>query len=127
MGMFEVNVKLANPASPSVMEEVSLLVDTRATLSWIPRKVLESLKAVTLSRLPFELAGWRRLERDVTSVLLTIDGRKAPVPVAFGEAGEEAVLGATVLESLGFLVDPVAQKLIPRNLRMLRARCLEYV
>ena len=119
MGMFEVNVKLTNLAAPGRAEEVSLLVDTGATLSWVPREVLNRLGAAVFSRLPFELADGRRLERDITTVLLTVDGRKAPVPVAFGEAGEAAVLGATALESLGLLVDPVAQKLIPRNLRML--------
>ncbi|HEV2196582.1 MAG TPA: aspartyl protease family protein [Candidatus Acidoferrum sp.] len=121
MGMFEVNVKLTNLAAPGRAEEVSLLVDTGATLSWVPREVLNRLGATVFSRLPFELADGQRLERDITTVLLTVDGRKAPVPVAFGEAGEAAVLGATALESLGLLVDPVAQKLIPRNLRMLRA------
>lgn len=121
MGMFEVNVKLTNLASPGRAEEVSLLVDTGATLSWVPREVLNRLGATVFSRLPFELADGLRLERDITTVLLTVDGRKAPVPAAFGEAGEAAVLGATALESLGLLVDPVAQKLIPRNLRMLRA------
>lgn len=121
MGMFEVNVKLTNLAAPGRAEEVSLLVDTGATLSWIPREILNRLGATVFSRLPFEPADGRRLERDITTVLLTVDGRKAPVPVAFGEAGEAAVLGATALESLGLLVDPVAQKLIPRNLRMLRA------
>ena len=120
MGMFEVNVKLTSLAAPGRAEEVSLLVDTGATLSWVPRDVLNRLGAAVFSRLPFELADGRRLERDITTVLLTIDGRKAPVPVAFGESGEAAVLGATALESLGLLVDPVAQKLIPRNLRMLR-------
>ena len=49
-------------------------------------------------------------------MLLTIDGRKGAVPVAFGDPGEEAVLGATALETLGFMVDPVGQKLVPRNL-----------
>jgi predicted aspartyl protease len=77
---------------------------------------LDSLGIKPLSRLPFELADGRQLERDVTAVLLQIDGRKAPVQVAFGEAGEAAVLGATALEGLGFLVDPVAKKLVPRNL-----------
>lgn len=120
MGMFEVKVKLTNLAAPGRAEEVSLLVDTGATLSWIPREVLNRLRATVFSRLPFELADGRRLERDITTVLLTINGKKSPVPVAFGEAGEAAVLGATALESLGLLVDPVAQKLIPRNLRMLR-------
>ena len=64
----------------------------------------------------FSLGDGRRLERDFTAVLVTFDGRKAPVQVAFGEPGEEAVLGATALEGLGFMVDPVAKKLIPRDL-----------
>jgi clan AA aspartic protease len=120
--LFEVKVKLANLAAPMRTEEISLLVDTGATLSWVPRNVLEKLGIATVSRLPFTLADGRRLERDVSSVLLTIDGRKAPVPVAFGEPGEEAVLGATGLEILGLLVDPVAQKLIPRDLLALVER-----
>ena len=122
MGMFEVEVKLASLAAPLRTENVSLLVDTGATLSWIPREILERLGVAIYSRLPFTLADGRTLERDVTSVLLTIDGRRAPVPVAFGEPGEEAVLGATALEALGLLVDPVAKKLVPRNLLALMER-----
>lgn len=95
---------------------MSLLVDTGATLSWIPRAVLERLQAAPVSRLPFTLADGRTLERETTAVLVTINGRKAAVPVAFGEPGEEAVLGATALEILGLVVDPVAMKLLPRNL-----------
>ena len=121
MGMFDVKVKLANVAAPGRTEELSLLVDTGATLSWIPREILEKLGVVAFSRLPFTLADGHRLERDTTAVLMTIDGRKGAVQVAFGEAGEEAVLGATSLEGLGFLVDPIAQKLVPRDLRQLRA------
>jgi clan AA aspartic protease len=92
------------------------LVDTGATLSWIPREILERLGLAPVSRLPFTLADGRTLERETTAVLLTIGGRKGAVPVAFGEPGEEAVLGATALETLGLVVDPVAQKLVPRNL-----------
>ena len=121
MGVFEVKVKLANLAAPDRTEEVLLLVDRGATLSWIPREILQKLGVTAFSRLPFLLADGRRLERDVTAVLLIFDGRKAPVEVAFGEPGEEAVLGATALEGLGFLVDPVAKKLIPRDLLALRA------
>ena len=44
--------------------------------------------------------------------------------MAFGEPGEEAVLGATALEILGFTVDPVAQKLVPRNLLALTQRTM---
>lgn len=123
MGLFNAKVKLASLASPDRMEEVSLLVDRGATLSWIPRETLEKLGVAAISRLPFTLADGRELERDTTAVLLTIDGRKAAVPVAFGEPGEESVLGATALEILGFLVDPVAMKLVRRNLMALRVHC----
>jgi clan AA aspartic protease len=116
MGMFDVRVKLANLSAPYRTEEVSLPVDTGATLSWIPREILQKLGVEAFSRLPFSLADGRVLERDTTAVLLMIDGRKAPVSVAFGEPGKEAVLGATALEILGFVVDPVAKKLIARNL-----------
>jgi predicted aspartyl protease len=122
MGLFEVKVKLASLAAPMRSEELSLLVDTGATLSWIPRTVRERLGAGAFSRLPFTLAEGRTLGRETSAALLTIHGRKAPVPVAFGEPGEEGVLGATALEILGLLVDPVAQKLIPRNLLALVER-----
>jgi predicted aspartyl protease len=101
MGMFEVKVKLTNLAAPGRAEEVSLLVDTDATLSWVPREVLNRLGATVFSRLPFELADGRRLERDITTVLLTVDGRKAPVPVAFGEAGEAGCLRSDRTRELG--------------------------
>jgi hypothetical protein len=36
---------------------------------------------------------------------MTFDERKALVQVAFRDAGEEALLGATAFEGLGFMVD----------------------
>src|SRR5919109_3604472 len=117
MGMFEAQVKLANLAAPGRTEEVSLLVDTGATLSWIPRAILEKLGVQAFSRLPFALADGRSFERDTTAVLMIVDERKGAVQVAYGESGEEPVLGATSLEGLGFMIDPVAQKLILRDLR----------
>src|SRR5438046_10065692 len=98
MGMFDVKVKLANLAAPGRTEELSLLVDTGATLSWIPREILQKLGVTAFSRLPFSLADRRVLERNTTAVLLTIDGRKAPVSVSFGDLVEVTVLGATALE-----------------------------
>jgi clan AA aspartic protease len=116
MGLFQVTVKLANPAAPGDSREVALLVDAGATLSWIPREVLQSLKVKPTAKLEFQLADGRVLERDVGAALFTIDGRILAIPVAFAEAGEEPVLGATALEALGFVADPVEQKLIPRRL-----------
>jgi len=116
MGVFEVSVIVANPGAPERSATISLLVDTGATLSWLPRHLLESLGVSPVSRLAFVLADGRRLEREVGGVLLTLDKRTLPIPVAFAEPGEEAVLGATALEALGFAVDPVEKKLVPRDL-----------
>lgn len=118
MGMFDVKVKLASLTAPERTEEVSLLVDTRATLSWIPRGILERLGAAPYSRLPFTRPNGHQIERDATAVLFKIDGRNAALPVAFGEPGEGPVLGTTALDGLGFTVDSPAERLIPRNLRV---------
>jgi len=116
VGLFEVNVKVANPASPEHIREIALLVDTGATLSWIPREILRGLGVTPTSRLEFQLAEGRVLEREVGAALFTIDGRTLAIPVAFGESGEQPVLGATTLEALGFAVDPVERKLVSRRL-----------
>jgi predicted aspartyl protease len=116
VGLFQVSVRLANPEAPERAGEVMLLVDTGATLSWVSRDFLLGLGIRPTSRLTFQLADGRRLERDVGGALFTIDGRTLPIPVAFAEPGEETVLGATTLEALGFAVDPVAKRLIPRDL-----------
>ena len=46
---------------------------------------------------------------------ITIDGVSDLAPVVFGAPGVMFFLGATTLEILGFMVDPIAHKLIPRN------------
>lgn len=120
--MFEVTVRLASLTAPDRSTDISLLVDTGATISWIPGAVLQDLGVKPLSRLPVSLADGRRLERDVSAVLVHVDGRKAPVEVAFGQEDEAAVLGATALEGLGLIVDPVAKKLVPRDLLALGHR-----
>jgi len=51
--MFNVEVKLANLAARWKTADVDLLVDTGATISWIPREILERLGVAPASRLPF--------------------------------------------------------------------------
>lgn len=122
MGLFQVSVKLANPGAPEGVRYVSLLVDTGATLSWVPREILQGLGVRPTSRLEFQLADGRVLEREVGSALFTIDGITLAVPVAFAEPGEEPVLGGTTLEALGFTVDPIEEKLIRRRLLALMSK-----
>jgi len=55
------------------------------------------------------------LERDTAAVLLIIDGRKAPVPVAFGESGKEASLARQLSKFSGLSWTQSKRKLIVRN------------
>jgi predicted aspartyl protease len=46
------------------------------------------------------------------------NGRMRPCQVLASPAGEDYLLGATSLETLGFLVDPIAQVLVPTTTRV---------
>jgi clan AA aspartic protease len=116
MGQFSVTVTIAHPSDPSRSAEVELFVDTRATLSWVPRQLLERLGLPPLSRRPFLVADGRTIERDTAGAVIRLDGNEANVTVVVAEPGDSHLLGATTLESLGFAVDPIGQRLIPRTL-----------
>jgi predicted aspartyl protease len=117
VGLFEVQVKVANPAAPDRPREVALQVDARAALSSLPRNFLEELGISADSRRAFELPDGGRIEREVGWMLFSIGNRTACTSVVFAEAGEESILGRATLESLGIVVNPVAKKLVACDLR----------
>jgi predicted aspartyl protease len=95
---------------------VELLVNTGATISFVPAEVLTSLGIEPRwTGREFETASGAVIRRSVGSASLLIDGRETITPVVFGEPGDAEVLGAVALESLGFVVDPIARRLIPRR------------
>jgi len=95
---------------------VDLLVDTGATLSRVPRQILEQLDVPRLPRRSCIVADGRTVDRETAGVMMRVDGSQAMITVVFAESGDGHLLGATALESLGFAVDPVRQQLIPRSL-----------
>ena len=116
MGQFSVCVAIANPSDPARRADVELLVDTGATLSWVPRAIIEQLGVPRLPRRQFLVADGRTVERDTAGAIVRIDGSEAIVTVVVAEPGDGHLLGATALESLGFGVDPIRRRLIPQEL-----------
>jgi len=116
MGQFSVRVAIANPSDPARGADVELLVDTGATLSWVPRAIIEQLGVPRLPRRQFLVADGRTVERDTAGAIVRIDGSEAIVTVVVAEPGDGHLLGATALESLGFGVDPIRRRLIPQEL-----------
>ncbi len=115
MGQFSVRASVAHPADPSRAVEIELLVDTGATLTWISREVLDQLAAPRLRRRSFLVADGRTVERETAGALIQLNGSEANVTVVVAERGDGHLLGATALESLGFAVDPIARRLVPRE------------
>jgi len=116
VGQFSVPVTIAHPSDPTREVQAQLLVDTGATLSWVPRAVVDHLDVPRLPRRSFLLADGRMIQRDTAGAIVRVDGVEANVTLVIAEPGDGHLLGAAALESLGFSVDPVSQRLVPRAL-----------
>ena len=100
------------------LETVDALVDTGASYSLFPRRMLERLGIATLERHGFELADRSVVEYDVGEAQLRVNGRERTTSVMFGEDDDEPLLGANALQEFLLLVDPVAEELVSRTGRL---------
>jgi len=99
--------------------EVNYLVDSGAVYSLVPTVTLKRLGIRPHRSVEFALADGRTIERKVGDAYFELHGQGGAAPVIFGEQGDEPLLGATTLESLGLVLDPFKRKLFP--MRMLLA------
>ena len=100
--------------------EVNLLVDSGAVYSLVPGKILDELDIEPYKEMSFSLADGTTLKRKVCSAYFEFGGEGGPAPVVYGEEGDEPLLGATTLESLGLVLNPFTRTLHP--MRMLTAK-----
>ena len=87
------------------------LVDTGATDTVIPANELDKIGVARESKRTYELADGTVASYDVGYAFVRVQGEKVAANVVFGVDGCEPLLGVTVLESAGFVVDPVHQVL----------------
>lgn len=99
---------------------VSFLIDSGAVYSLVPDDTLRGLGIRPHRTVDFALADGRTITRRVGDAYFEFQGEGGAAPVIFGEKGDEPLLGATTLESLGLMLDPFKRRLIP--MRMLLAR-----
>ena len=109
MGHVHVDVCVRGEKGELKIEKV--LVDTGATYTVLPLKVLEEVGAVkTPHPIAVELADGRKVKADVYVATVEIDGREGPgLILTFKDA--KTVLGVQALEALGLKVDPTTGKL----------------
>ncbi len=115
MGMFQVRVKVSNPASPDLYFEEDFWVDTGALYSFVPEDRLHSIKVEPLQKRELIFADGRRDRRMLGAPLFTIPvlNETLPCPVIFDPEGSMYLLGATALETFGVEADPATKTLKP--------------
>jgi predicted aspartyl protease len=117
VGIFSIHIRVANPSDQARWREIEPVVNTGATLTKLPADLLTELQIQPQFSVPAVTSENRTVTRSVGQAWVHPDGRAGIVPVAIGDRGEPVLLRATTLEILGFAVDPVEQKLLPRSLR----------
>ncbi len=115
MGMFQVNVCVANPADAGRSFSEPFWVDTGALYTFAPEDRLAAIGLEPKLTRDFVFADGRRERRLVGEAHLTIAGIQETITclVVFGPAGSLFLLGATALENFGVQADPTNQTLRP--------------
>jgi clan AA aspartic protease len=91
---------------------VKFLIDSGAVYSLVPARILRKLGLRPYREVTFSLADGTTVTRQVGDAYFEINGSLGPAPVMFGEEGDEPLLGAMTLESLGMVLDPFKRRLI---------------
>jgi len=105
-------VKLMNPERPKKSELCEFLVDSGAVYSVVPKSILKKLRIKPTSSHEFILANGEVIKRPIGNAYFEYEGRIRAAPVVFGDKGV-FLLGATTIEALGMILDPIRRQLKP--------------
>jgi clan AA aspartic protease len=118
MGTFPKTITLRatreNGAAPASVT-VDALVDTGALFSSAPAHLLEQLGVKPVRSMPVRFADGALRDVPIGEVEAEIDGHRMPILCFFGAQDVPPLLGAHALEAFLLTVDPVEQKLVPRE------------
>ena len=113
MGLFNVEISIANQQQPERRISLDALVDTGAYFCAVPASVLHELGVSPLRQRPIRLADGSIRRVDLAEARVGINGDEVTTQVMFNEEGTQPLLGALVLEELMLVVDPSEKRLVP--------------
>jgi len=115
MGMFQILVKIANPADPDQSFEEKFWVDTGALYSFAPGPRLEGIGLEPVGTRELVMADGRHDKRLLGEALFSLQepNETLTCPVIFGPPDSLYWLVVTALETFGVDVDPTVKKLKP--------------
>src|SRR4051812_18800862 len=91
------------------------LVDPGATDTFAPASALRRLGIKPSGTRSYELADGSHQELPIGFGVIEVMGEPAGGTLVFAGEDEEPLLGVTVLESAGFILDPRQERLLPRT------------
>jgi clan AA aspartic protease len=112
MSITFLKVKVINPEKPDKTKECEFLVDSGATYSVVPQNILKKLGIKPTSSHEFILANGEVVKKPIGNAYFEYEGKIRAAPVVFGDKGV-FLLGATTIEALGMILDPIRRQLKP--------------
>lgn len=112
MAITFLKAKVINPEHPKKSKECEFLVDSGAVYSVVPQSLLKGLSIKPTSFQEFILANGEVIKKSVGNAYFEYQGKVRAAPVVFGDK-DIFLLGATTLEALGMILDPIARQLKP--------------
>ena len=106
MGEIYITVAIRNPAQPERLWEGEFVVDTGAVDTLVPKQYLESIGIFPEGQRAYGLAGGQGIVMDIAGARIELLNEITWGTVAFGDENAEPLLGVTILESVGIVVDP---------------------
>ncbi|MEW6685881.1 MAG: hypothetical protein AB1393_06710 [Candidatus Edwardsbacteria bacterium] len=110
MGHTYTKIKVYN-RDLSRFEEVSLLVDTGSTYSWISRDRLVNIGVVPVKVRKFKTIDGKSVEREIGEAVIECMEERGTTVVVFAEKGDSEVLGVLALEGLALEINPLTEEL----------------
>lgn len=95
---------------------VQFLIDSGATYSVVPAATLKRLGIRPYREVDFGMADGTLISRRLGDAYFEFDGNGGAAPVVFGEEHDEPLLGATTLEAMGFVLDPLKRQIVPARM-----------
>ena len=113
MGLTYVEIVVENPSEADLSEQIEFMVDSGAIYSVVPATRLEGLRITPKGEQEFRLANGTKIVREKGVAHYRYGERFGGADVIFGEDGDSTLLGATTLEALGLVLDPLKRELQP--------------
>lgn len=113
MGITYLPVTISHPVDFKRSAKLEFMVDSGAIYSVVPSEVLKSLGIVPDDEREFILANGQTMKRRLGIARFEHVGHRGGAPVIFGQKGDSTLLGATTLEAMGLLLNPIKRTLLP--------------